>query len=262
MLRRRVTVVQFLLIAVAVCLAFSLVRGRRGGPTERRTYAASIALGVAPWPFAFVTTIGPDSLNASVAFFGLVLLVRRRLFLGSLILSLTVLLRPEMIAVVPVAIGAAIFVHRPRLRGAAVAMVAFLLVVAAQYGYRTWFVGKPTLSLFGGLNIYNAGAFAWANSWLGTEDEAYDFVYGLGHPYGRGELPARAFADAQRSRSSPSSIHARVSKDSGPGSTRVSRRWRASGSNSIRWRPACCHGFGTPYTSGSTTKRTISCCTP
>ncbi|HEY0371129.1 MAG TPA: hypothetical protein VGD79_03975 [Thermoanaerobaculia bacterium] len=191
-LRPRVTVLQFAAMAAAILLGFSLL----GRQSFRVRLLAAIVIGIAPWPLAFVATAGPDSLNASLAFFALLLLRRREtLAAGALLLTLTFLLRPEMIAVVPVPIGVALLVHRVRPREWALAIGAFALVVAAQYGYRTYFIGRVSTTLFGGLHIYNAGLFRWANSWIGTEDEAYDFVYGMNGGDPTGELPSRAFAN-------------------------------------------------------------------
>ena len=197
-LRPRVTALQFAMIAAAVLLAFTLLRDQ----SFRVRLIAAIVIGIVPWPYAFVTTVGPDSLNASLAFLALFLLRRREtLVSGALLLSLTFLLRPEMIAVVPVPIGVALLVHRAKARQWALGIAAFLLLVAVQYGYRTYFIGRFSPSLFGGLNIYNAGLFRWVNSWIGTEDEAYDFVYGMGsHDNSRAELPARAFANEREQR--------------------------------------------------------------
>lgn len=196
-LRPRATTLHLAAIAAAILLGFSLL----GRQSFRVRLLASIVIGIAPWPFAFVATIGPDSLNASLAFFGLFLMRRHEtLPVGALLLSLTFLLRPEMIAVVPVPIGVALLVHRARPRAWVSTVGAFALVVAAQYGYRTYFIGRVEMSLFGGLNIYNAGLFRWANSWIGTEDEAYGFVYGMSGGNPTGELPSRAFANEQERR--------------------------------------------------------------
>ncbi|MFP5245803.1 MAG: hypothetical protein ACLGH0_03840, partial [Thermoanaerobaculia bacterium] len=155
---------------------------------------AALVLGIAPWPFAFVELLGPDSLTASISFFGLLLLTRARaFFFGALLLSSTLLLRPEMAAVAPVPIAVALWsLRRPKFFVAAA--IAFLLPVLTQYAYRTWSTGHAGTSLFGSLTIYNAGAFAWANSWIGTEHEAYDFVYALSR-HRVMPLPERAFHD-------------------------------------------------------------------
>lgn len=211
-LRLRMAALQFIAIAAAIVLAFSMLRCR--------SLLAAIVMGIAPWPFAFVTTVGPDSLNASLAFFGLFLLVRwtqsgRRglLFAGALLLSFTFLLRPESIAVVPVPIAVALLLRhgtqRTSLRDWSIAAAAFVLMMAAQYGYRSYFIGRLSPSLFGDLHIYNAGLFAWVNSWIGTEDEAYDFVYALNEGDRPVELPARAFAN-ERERQVVAALRAEV----------------------------------------------------
>jgi hypothetical protein len=209
-LRRRVALVQVALMLLAVAVAWRLLR-----PTlpPRRQLAAAAILGIAPWPFGFATQIISDSLNATVAFVALALLVRwttqarpRTMLLvaGALLSASTLLLRPEMAAVAPVPVAAALLIRHRRNRvplshwaGAAAAM---LLIVALQFAYRTYFSGRLEPTLFGGLHIYNRGAFAWANSWLGTEHEAYDFVYALGQQRAGKPLPARAFASEEERR--------------------------------------------------------------
>ena len=190
-LRRRVTAVQFLLIAAAVWCAFVSLERRALSP--RMLLVAAVIFGLAPWPYAHASLISPESLNASVAMFALLLLERGKIAAGSL-LSCTFLLRPEMLAVVPFPVAAAVF-RRWSWRDATKATAVFLLVLGVQYAYRIHFTGELSLSPFGPLRIYNEGAFAWANSWTGTEHEAYDFVYGLDQRDTTGELPERAFAD-------------------------------------------------------------------
>jgi hypothetical protein len=198
-LRRRVTVAQLALVLVSIAVAWTLTG---------RTLVAAIVLGVSPWPFAFVTQILSDSLNACIAFIALALLYRwaistashnALLFAGALLSAATLLLRPEMAAIAPVPVAVALFLRwrRHSLKAAHVvaACVAMLLVVAVQFSYRTWFSGRVEPTLFGGLHIYNPGAFAWVNSWIGTEHDAYDFVYGLAQGDPEHPLPDRAFAD-------------------------------------------------------------------
>lgn len=230
-LRPRTTALQFAMIAAAILLAFTLLRDQ----SFRVRLIAAVVIGIAPWPYAFVATVGPDSLNASVAFFALFLLRRREtLAIGALLLSLTFLLRPEMIAVAPVPIAVALFVHRAKVRQWALAMAAFLLIVAVQYGYRTYFIGQLSASLFGGLNIYNAGLFRWVNSWIGTEDEAYDFVYGMGSRDNTGELPSRAFAN-ERERKIVEELRAETRAEGF--NEEIDRRFAALADQRIRERP-------------------------
>lgn len=216
-LRARVTAVQFLLIAIAVWLAFVSLERRalsasEGGLRARHSQEiAAVVLGIAPWPYAHASLISPESLNAALVLFGLLLLERRKIVGGSLLLSCTFLLRPEMLAVVPFPIAAAIL-PRWRFRDAGRAAACFLLLLGAQYAYRAHFTGQLSLSPFGPLRIYNEGAFAWANSWIGTEHEAYDFVYGLGEGDTTGALPARAFADDEERRA-VEALRARVRRE-------------------------------------------------
>ena len=189
-LRLRATITQFLLLAAVILWAASILP------------RASILFAVAPWPFEFATDIGPDALNAALT--GAALLLAWRwatspergplaLFLATLAASATLLLRPEMIAMAPVIAITALLLRRNRTtRDAFAALLAFALVVGLQVAYRTAFTGQP--GLFGALRIKNAGAFNWTRTWLGTEKEAYDFVYAITEGR-REELPARAFDD-------------------------------------------------------------------
>ena len=205
-LRPRVTAVQFALIAAALWVLFEIVARRMRG---FRLVVAVIVLGAAPWPFEFVASITPDSLTASVTFFSLVLLWlgserenKLLLFAGSFLLSTTLLLRPEMIALVPFVLLAATLLRRADRRtflkrGAACAS-AFAIVVGLQLAYRTEVTGRP--GLFGGLHIRDAGAFEWVNTWLGSENEAYNFIYGLSNGELGNDLPARAFSNDEERR--------------------------------------------------------------
>lgn len=189
-LRFRVTLAQFAMVAAAL-LALYRAAVQAGAPP----YAAALLLGVPPWTFGVVNEIGPDPENLALVAFGLLALGQRRIALGTLLLSLTLFFRPEMIVLPPIIVVIALLLWRRKtfLRDAAVAAAVYLLVVGAQVAYRTSFTGKP--GVFGSLHIYNRGAFDWANSWLGTEKETYDFVYLLGE--GRpARVPERAFDSA------------------------------------------------------------------
>lgn len=198
----RVTAMQFALVAATVWLLFAIV-GPSLSPSLQFTTA--ILLGVVPWPYDFVTTLMPDSVVASITFAGIVILWRSvegnnasLAFAGALLLSTTLMFRPEMIALVPLLLAVSILLRRPDWRSVmkrAVACAgAFAIVVALQVAYRTNVTGQP--GLFGGLHIRDSGAFAWTNTWLGSENEAYNFVYGLSTGDVRNDLPARAFSDA------------------------------------------------------------------
>jgi hypothetical protein len=227
-LRFRVTLAQFLMVAAAM-IALYRAAVQAGAPR----YAAAILLGVPPWIFAVVNEIGPDPENLALVAFGLLALGKNRIALGTFLLSLTLFFRPEMIMLPPIIVAIAIVLGppapgegrclqdgapHPPLRGtfsphagrrttdAAVAAAIYLLLVGAQVAYRTSFTGK--LGVFGGLHIYNRGAFDWANSWLGTEKESYDFVYALGEGL-PARVPERAF-DSAAERAAVEQIVARV----------------------------------------------------
>lgn len=198
-LRLRVTIVQFGLIT-ALLVAFYLVAAR-GTNDLRRLWFAALLLALSPWPFEFANDIGPDTVNAFLT--GTALLLSWLwassahrgalwLFAATLVASITLLFRPEMIAMAPVIAGTAIL-FRFSWGHVFTAALAFVLVVSVQIAYRTQFTGQP--GLFGALRISNRGAFDWTRTWIGTEKEAYDYVYAVteGRP---ATLPPRAFADA------------------------------------------------------------------
>jgi hypothetical protein len=205
-LRPRATAVQFLLIAAAIWLLFEIMRRRLGGA---RLIATVVLLGAVPWPFEFVSILTPDSLTASVTFFSIVILWRSLerenillTFVGAFLLSTTLLLRPEMIALAPMILVAAVLLRRSDrrmlMKRSAACVGAFAIVVAMQLAYRIEVTGRP--GLFGGLHISDGGAFAWVNTWLGSENQAYNFVYGLSTGKVRDDLPARAFSNADERR--------------------------------------------------------------
>jgi len=202
-LRFRVTLAQFLMVAAAL-IALYRTAANAGAPP----YAAALLLGLPPWTFAVVNEIGPDPENLALVAFGLLALGRNRIALGTLLLSLTFFFRPEMIVLPPIVVGIALLLWRRAtfLRDAAVAALIYIVLVGAQVAYRTSVTGEP--GVFGGLHIYNRGAFDWANTWLGTEKETYDFVYALGEGL-PARVPARAF-DSAGERAAVEQIVARV----------------------------------------------------
>jgi hypothetical protein len=196
-LRLRMTVLQFLLVAAVLVHAFFLAP---------RRYLSALILGLPPWTFAFVNELGPDAVNVAVVWVALLLLWRYvqapsagRMLLAALVFSLTLFIRPEMIAMPPLMVGIALllrFRHTPLaalVRHAIVAAAAWSALVGVQAAYHTWATGQR--GIFGGLHITNAGAFAWANNWWGTEKETYDFVYALTEAREM-QLPERAFDTA------------------------------------------------------------------
>jgi hypothetical protein len=191
-LRLRVTIVQFLLLAALLIATFLFVDARARWP-------AALLFGLSPWPFEFANDIGPDAINAFLIGTALLLFWRTRgaawSFVAMLMASATLLFRPEMIAMAPVIAFVVWFLRRERRWRDALAMLfAFAIIVSVQVAYRTAFTGEP--GVFGPLRLTNAGAFAWTRTWLGTEKEAYDFVYAVTEGR-RADLPSRAFGDAR-----------------------------------------------------------------
>lgn len=196
--RLRVTIVQFVAVAL---LLLQLQRIAGGWPS-------AVLLALSPWPFEYAGDLGPDTINAVIL--GAALLLAWRwilspepapagLFLAMLVASSTLLFRPEMIAIVPPFALVALLLRRriARITGRdlAAAAIAFTLVIGAQVAYRWQVTGQP--GLFGALRIINAGAFDWTRTWLGTEKEAYDFVYAVTDGHEPPPLPDRAFGSAR-----------------------------------------------------------------
>lgn len=200
-LRVRVTVAHLVMIAASL-LALYCVAVAAGAPR----YAAAILLGAPPWTFFAVNEIGPDPENLLLVTCALLLLWRWVIAkrLGTLwltsataVATLALFFRPEMIVMPPLLIAAAALlrtrVARVSMRQIAAAALVYCALVGLEVAYRTWFTGR--VGVFGGLHIYNGGAFDWADSWLGTEKETYDFVYSLGEGKSA-RVPERAFDSA------------------------------------------------------------------
>lgn len=197
-LRLRVTVAQLLMVAASL-LCLYRVAVAAGAPR----YAAATLLGVPPWTFFAVNEIGPDPETLFLVTCALLLLWRWVVakHLGTLwltsataVFTISLFLRPEMIVMPPLLVAAAMLlrtrVARVSIHQIAAAALVFCALVGLEVAYRTWFTGR--VGVFGGLHIYNSGAFDWANGWLGTEKETYDFVYALGE--GKpASVPERAF---------------------------------------------------------------------
>jgi len=200
-LRLRVTIVQFAMIAAAIAAlyAFALRFGLRG----RARYAAAVLLAAPPWVFAFLNEFGPDPVNAALIVFALIAFATyvtrpesgvRPLAIGTLLATLTLFFRPEMIALAPPLVLIALLLRGSvRWRHAVAAAAIFCAIVAVQVAYRTSATG--TLGVFGPVRILNRGAFDWANSWFGTEKETYDFVYAVTERQ-IATVPDRAFDSA------------------------------------------------------------------
>jgi hypothetical protein len=147
---------------------------------------AAAILGANPWGFEYVGSIYPDSITAVSTIAGVLCLwrfTRQRsasaLFGASVLLSSTVLFRPEMIVIAAVVIGVAVLLARP-MTGSIVtsAAIGLLVPLAIQYGYRVHFTGDLVTSVFAPWRSGSKGAIAWAGTWVGTEHETFfDVVF-------------------------------------------------------------------------------------
>ncbi len=202
-LRRSCTAVQALAMA-ATLLALYLTMCRWVASTGARVAIAAL-LGIQPWSFEYVGNVYPDPLLASLV--GMALLIapwfwERRggvaFLVGfALALSLTILLRPEMLVVVPIILGLAIGLKdsdwRSKVRYLSVAALLFFAVVSVQVAYRWYFAGR--VEVVGPFLYDDKEAYDWVHTWFGTEHEMYDFVFALTNKTARIEdLPSRAFA--------------------------------------------------------------------
>ncbi len=181
LLRVRVLVVQFALVAAAVLLMLHLLC--RDVSNSRLRWGAAVVLSLSPWPFEFAAEIVPDTI-AAVLVAGATLLMWRwvagaggtpTFFWAGLLASLPLLLRPELLPFAPLlALSTFAVGRRFRIRDAMAAALAFALVLGIQVAYRNRFIGQP--QLYGAFRIPTAGVIDWTRTWLGTEKEAFDFV--------------------------------------------------------------------------------------
>jgi 4-amino-4-deoxy-L-arabinose transferase-like glycosyltransferase len=198
-LRLRVTVVQFAMVAALIIALYRLAL--RLGVQGRARYAAAILLAAPPWVFAFLNEIGPDPESVALIGFALIALAAyviegglRPLLVGTFLSTIALFFRPEMIVMPPLFVAVAMLLRR-RLswRDAFAAGATFCAIVSLQAAYHTWFTGTP--GIIGAQRIVNRGAFDWANTWLGTEKETYEFVYAVTERQ-LATVPDRAFDSA------------------------------------------------------------------
>lgn len=198
-LRARMRILQFLAVAAALLAAY-LLAARSATPARR--YALAALAGIAPWPFEYAGSLYPDSLTSALAFFAIVVLARAvrtrspmRLFTGSLLLASTLLLRPEVVVIIPMMLALAWWLAGPTWRLTAVCALGALIPAGLHYAYRIQFTGQPAPPFFSGFHTKSLGAMQWANTWVGNEHELYeDVVYAVadGHPP---HFPARTLSD-------------------------------------------------------------------
>lgn len=198
-LRARMRILQFLAVAAALLAAY-LLAARSATPARR--YALAGIAGIAPWPFEYAGSLYPDGLTSVLAFFALIVLgraVRTRsslqFFGGSLLMASTLLLRPEVVVIIPMMLALAWWLAGPAWRLTAVCALGALIPAGLHYAYRIQFTGQPAPPFFSGFHTKSLGAMQWANTWVGNEHELYDgVVYAIadGHPP---RFPARTLSD-------------------------------------------------------------------
>lgn len=164
--------------------------------------AVAILIGFVPWNFEYVASIYPDVMTMAMTLGGISLLywyARRRspaaLLGGSLMLSSCLLLRPEMIAIAPIVILAALLMTGLTYRSVLIALSGLLIAVALQFAYRVHLTGDALPRLFPRFSSSTIGVGYWIMTWVGTEHETLD---GVAFRIATGQIPnipARAVAN-------------------------------------------------------------------
>ncbi|NLB66319.1 MAG: hypothetical protein GX803_07620 [Lentisphaerae bacterium] len=181
-LRQRVSIVQYILdLLVTTCVLFATFRF--SSVNSFRTVAA-LVLGAQPWTSAYIVSIYPDTLTMFLAVTGLLFLtlsgscrktgVRSAIILfGSLLLSLSLLVRPEMIALACIMLGVVgvlalgAFSWRAWLLYAALAGASFLFAVSLNVAYH-WQT-EHRVRMVGDLRHATPGFRQWVGTWIGPQ---------------------------------------------------------------------------------------------
>jgi hypothetical protein len=206
-LRRRMVVIQSFAIALVVICLYVGISAMIGDP--RWLLAVSVVLGVQPWCFEFSSFLITESLTASLcglALIGLALFVvqenrgRSILWFAAAValFSLSFMLRPEMIVLVPALVIFAIILRTRQPQEVTilslVALMIFLMFVAANVAYRIQIEGRP--AIFGEFVHRAPGLHEWSKTWIGTQKLRHAAVYdGYKGAFDPERLPDRAFAD-------------------------------------------------------------------
>jgi hypothetical protein len=181
----------------------------RAFPALACQLAMAVVIGLEPWTYSYTRLIVPEPLVAFLAFFGVVALsasgstAGRRsamagIVIGSSLLSLTFLMRAEMMLVVPILVAIPILAIRRRSRDVLAlgiaAAIPFAAVCASNVAYRLGVDGK--VRLFGTFNPAYPGLFAWVSTWSAPSRTKFLAVNG----WRRGalevaDLPRTAFED-------------------------------------------------------------------
>ncbi|WP_139191838.1 hypothetical protein [Thiocapsa roseopersicina] len=175
-------------------------------------WVAALLLGVQPWTSAFIVSVNPDTLTASLLLAGVALLalfvtarahrVKPLALVGaSLLLSLTFLARPEMIlfAFALLLIGLAMALPALNWRSfvlyGLLAAMPFLAIVGANVSYR-WQVAQE-VRIFGEFEHATPGLTLWSLTWIAPQSAKEKIIWGplMIGPDEFARLPAAAFAD-------------------------------------------------------------------
>ncbi len=169
--------------------------------------AAALIIGVQPWTAAYVHAIVPDHVASCLLMFGMGALAlsvvsqegtKRRLclLLGSALLSITFLVRPEMIIFSAFLICCAIamkgFSRKRLISDILWVSLPFLLAISCEVCYRVH-VGDG-FRIFGKVTPRYSGVRAWIATWAGEEQIKHAIVFGWYRSRGvLPHLPANAF---------------------------------------------------------------------
>jgi hypothetical protein len=176
-------------------------------------WIAAVVLGVQPWTTSFIVTLTPDTLTTfllvlGVAFLALFATGQRAwvrnlgLLGGSCFLSLTFLVRPEMILFAFAVISFGLVLALPGGlswrsigRNGLLAAVPFLAIVGANMAYR-WHIAQE-VGIYGEFRHATPGLVQWTKTWIGSQTTKEPVIWGplrIG-PESFSELPDRAFSD-------------------------------------------------------------------
>jgi hypothetical protein len=212
-------------LGIGAVLSYALYLGAKGNGMLWQCILASL-LSTFPPCFEWLLGYSPDALCALLTFFGLSLIAkdsftvsvnRFSTLLGSGLLAISALVRPELMLTIPVCIAVVGFSTvyqkmtgvslRSQTRQFGMTLVLLLLplvvTTCANISYR-WICFNE-LRVFGRLEVPCPGVTAWCKTWVNTESECLArIVWPLGHRNPRltiDDIPARAFSnDEERSR--------------------------------------------------------------
>ena len=190
-LRRNINLAQFLLDLATTSIVLLLAYRFCHVPGYRMV-AAGI-LGIQPWTSAFIISIYPDTMTTFLTMIGLLGLswfvvslnhARQAAALigGSVFLSLTFLVRPEMILLVPVLVLVALVLARQRLTLRSftafglLAAMPILAVLGMNMAYR-WQVAHE-VRIFGKFQAATPGLMLWTKTWIGRQELKEELIFG------------------------------------------------------------------------------------